>query len=122
MQEHGNEEILVEIINPVDSIIALASKIWVEHRLDIDDNRDDSCCELVREHILSMIPNAPEEVRNSLRELSCAQLREQLEEKTLHSPPIAEGQKEPERHVSSLLKSWDDCLASRGSSWVNENI
>ncbi len=69
-----------------------------------------------------MIPNAPEEVRNSLRELSCAQLREQLEEKTLHSPPIAEGEKEPERHVSSLLKFWDDCLASRGSSWVNENI
>ena len=122
MQEQGNEEILVEIINSVDPMIAFASEIGVKHTLTIDDNRHDSCCELVKEHILSMVPNAPEEMRNALREISCAQLREWLEDKTLTSPPIAEGNKEPARHVSSLLKFWDDCLASRGSSWVNENI
>ena len=122
MEEDGNEEILVEIINAVDPVIEFLSKEGIKARLGIDDNRDDSCCELVREHILSMIPNAPEELRNSLRELSCAQLREELESKTLQSPPIAEDGKMPERHVSNLLKFWDDCLASRGSSWVNENI
>lgn len=79
------------------------------------------CCNKVKEYMCSLIDDQSEtgiERINSIREMKCDELRQLLEMVNSKSPKA--NLEDMERHVSTIIDTWDECLASKDEGWINQ--
>ena len=90
----------------------------------LGDSGEDPCCSRVKEYVISLLGDPEEnplheQLHKWITEVSCERLREILETGSISYPsPVVDG---APRHITTILKVWDECIVSKNPAWARDN-